>query len=234
MENKNGSNIVVAALFIIGGLVLLANNFGFFDSEIARIIISWPVLVMAAGVLVLSKKNYVGGAFIIAVGFLFFIPKVFDLPDNWIKTVWPVIFVVVGMIMLFKQDSIKKAVSNDGNADNDENYIDGYISIKNSLSDTKQNLSNKTFLGGKISNNFGKVIVDLNSVILQKDETLISADCSFGSIELWIPSYIQVGIDVDQNLSNCEDKRLIPVCEQGICKRIIIKGNISFGSLLIK
>jgi Predicted membrane protein (DUF2154). len=76
--------------------------------------------------------------------------------------------------------------------------------------------------------------LDISAANLINDETTITLDCSFGTIELLVPPYLQVVFDISQNLSDCQDKRLIPVFDQAYCKKIVIKGNVSFGSVLIK
>jgi Predicted membrane protein (DUF2154). len=158
MGNNKGSNLTVASLFIIGGLILLANNFGFFDTDLAKIIISWPVLVIAIGFLVLSKENYTLGLFTISVGILFLIPRIFDVPYNWIKTVWPVVFVLVGMIMLFRQSNFSKIMSDNSKDEDNDCFTEGYVSIKNSCNNITRIVKDKNFNGSDITNNFGKVV----------------------------------------------------------------------------
>ncbi|MDR2496595.1 MAG: cell wall-active antibiotics response protein, partial [Tannerellaceae bacterium] len=114
-----------------------------------------------------------------------------------------------------------------------EKVDDGYVSIGVSFGSTKTIVVDPVFKGAEISVSFGSAILDLKRTVLEAAETYVDIDCTFGSVELRIPSGWYVVVMSDNSFGGCEDKRWI---SQGVDydHKLIVRGDISFAGIEIK
>jgi predicted membrane protein len=95
--------IVIGVLFTMVGAFLLFNNMGFFIPEVYHVIISWPMLVIAIGTVLLFDKpsdHKSAGIVLILVGALFLIPKIFCVSIGGV--IFPLLIIVVGLGFIVK------------------------------------------------------------------------------------------------------------------------------------
>ncbi len=119
MENKantdNRSRVVLAVILItIGGIWLLQqiglqlhlkdlfHPFFVVFSYLGRIVFSWPMILVIAG-LVLVAGQRSGGWVLVVVGSVFLIPRIFHLPDFSFSMVFPLALVAAGIAMVVRR-----------------------------------------------------------------------------------------------------------------------------------
>ncbi|EKD31122.1 MAG: hypothetical protein ACD_77C00391G0001 [uncultured bacterium] len=237
-RSRNGGMPVVltAAILIAAGLIFLARNLELIDYNVFRIFISWQMLLIVLGLNSIFKKQLVGGGILIGVGLFFLIPRITGLGYHWVGTYWPILFVLIGIMLLFKLWKPGTFMSNRAGFGNDNSFktADGFITSNNAFGSVNQIFLDPVFKGARISNTFGSTLIDLRRTSLEAPETYIDIDCSFGGIEIFVPHNWTVKSNLHHFFSGNDDKRFWANGVQDTEHKLIIRGNISFSGVEIK
>lgn len=245
MEKKQTSSArglgkyLAALLFILSGVLLLARNMGWIDVATFNTIVSWQMLLVVLGLFQLLKRSYLGGTILIVVGGCFLLP---ELGMNWLSVstsvlIWPVVLIAVGLLFLFKPRTHHGWKHNvRGNFDNNTSQYssaDGFFRSENTFSGVRQVVFDEVFKGGAIRNSFGGTVVDLRRTTLSEGETFIDLECTFGGVEIYMPSDWKVDLRCNTLFGSCEDKRF----QHAVIDKsrvLVIRGDVSFGGVEIK
>ena len=227
-ERKENKRSIFGIILVIVGLVLIGKKMELFPSEISHIIISWQMLLIAIGsIIVLFQKNYRTGLILIAVGSFFMLPKLFDIPYDMKNMLWPSILVVVGLLMITVRNRHGKA----SKKKTDENNID----ILNFMSGGERKITSDNFSGGKVTTIFGGGEIDLTATKLKGDRPTIDVFTIFGGSEFIVPRDWDVQIEVTTIFGGMEDKRARKSSlERKGDNVLVIKGFTVFGGVEIK
>jgi len=90
--------IVAGLIIIVVGVFLLFNKLGFFIPDVYPLIISWQMLLIAIGIILLVDKpadHKTAGVVLIVIGALFLLPKIFPL-FSLSGFIIPVIVIAIG------------------------------------------------------------------------------------------------------------------------------------------
>lgn len=110
MENKNNRNIILGTIVVVIGGLLLLNNFDVLASPIQHYILSWKTLLIVIGlVMMATRRNLVGGIFVLGLGIIFWLPAIFDYQIQLGQVFLPAMLVVVGVVLLLKASGICKS-----------------------------------------------------------------------------------------------------------------------------
>lgn len=236
--HRTFNTIVTALVFIVAGAMLLGRNLDIIPPYVFRIVVSWQMLLIVLGVSSLVKRNLAAGFVLLTIGAFFLIPVITGIEKEWFRTYWPVIFIIIGIVLLFKRRNFRRAGNWDWNKK--ENIIveegaseDGLVKIDVSFGGTKHIVLEPVFRGADIDISFGSVSLDLRKTSLEAPQTYIDIDCSFGGIELFIPSHWNILMESDSTLSGCDDKRHIAQ-DIDYEHKLIIKGDLTFSGIEIK
>lgn len=113
------------------------------------------------------------------------------------------------------------------------NSTDGVLHSENTFSGIRQVVLDEFFKGGTIQNSFGGTIIDLRRTTLPEGETFLDIDCTFGGIEIYVPSDWKVVFRCNTCLGGCQDKRFGGgVIDQN--RILVIRGDLTFGGIEIK
>ena len=96
--------IVFGVLVIAAGIFLLLNNLDFFHPAVYNIVISWPALFIAIGIVLFVDKpsdHKIAGIVLILAGSLFLFPKIFT-EFNFSKFILPITIIAVGAVFVVK------------------------------------------------------------------------------------------------------------------------------------
>lgn len=241
--NKGSSNphgwlniVVIAAIFITAGLLILGRNLGFVNQEILRIFISWQMLLIALGLVSLSKRQSSGGIILIGIGTFFLIPHIIGAGHEWLATYWPLVFVLVGILILFRLIWPGRCHYRRERFSRETTYTSekGYVNSANTFGSVKQIVLDPVFKGAKISNTFGGTILDLRHTVLEAEQTFIDVECTFGGVEIFVPSNWHVEIKTQNMAGGTDDKRYRTRENTDNDHRLILRGSVTFGALEIK
>ena len=111
-EQSKESKYVVGAILILVGSILIANNFNFIPNYISNALISWQMLLITIGtIIIFTKKKLLNGLILIVIGAIFMAHKfLFFTALQW-KLIWPAAFIFVGLMLILNVIS-KKSESN--------------------------------------------------------------------------------------------------------------------------
>lgn len=231
-----GNTIFVAFLFIIVGLMFLGKNLGIIDPYIFNIVTSWQMLLIVVGVYNLFVRHFVSAFILIAVGTYFLLPKITGLEGEWFGTYWPVIFIIIGIGLLFKRKNCRTRRDIGRKECRLEEYHseDGYVVSENVFGSVQQIVLDPVFKGASIKCTFGGTILDLRRTSLSLPETVIDLTCSCGGVEIYLPSDWNVQTQIQAMFGGTEDKRF--GISTGLDKEhvLLVRGSVVFGGIVFK
>ena len=228
---------------IVVGLVWQLHNLDYVSYEVFRIIVSWQMLLMYIGAVNMIREQYVGGIITFGVGLLFLLPRLGILEHDWLRLNWPLILVAIGIVLLFKPRFGKKYLERewkrrfdkgDGDSSTSSFSVEGYVETSNYFGSVKQIVLDPVFRGAQISNAFGGTVIDLRHTSLEAPETYIDIDCTFGGVEIYLPSSWHLQLKTVVVMGGCDDKRFIGGMEIDKEHALIVKGNVTFGGVEFK
>ncbi|MFH2094269.1 MAG: DUF5668 domain-containing protein [Bacteroidota bacterium] len=227
-RKHSGAKALVFALMVIAaGIFFLLNNMGLVSDEVKHIVFSWPMLVVAIGLLNITGRTFWLGGILILFGGIFIVADIYDLPIEFGKVFWPSLLILAGLIIIwfaigiFKGRSFTKSSSS-------ADYIEE-ISI---FGGTDKIISSKEFKGGKIVNIFGGGKIDFREAELAPGINNLEFVNIFGGATLMVPSGWQVRTEVVSIFGGFVDKRAqVPVDES---RTLYIRGVAIFGGGEIK
>ena len=237
----NRSNGYVAAiLLIIIGLLFLGRNLGIVDRSVLRIFVSWQMLLVVLGFWSIFRKQYFGGIILLAIGCFFMIPKLINVNGNWMHTYWPLIFVLLGILLLLKHNKIfnghsrQNCVKDTGEAGTFYHLEDGYLNSENTFGSVKHIVLDPVFKGANVKTTFAGTIIDLRRTFLDDSEIIIDVNCVFGGIEVYAPTNWCIVSEIKTLFGGYNDKRHQSGETIDYEHKLIFKGNLTFSGIEIK
>jgi predicted membrane protein len=226
-----GSNrAIIGVVLVLVGLFLVMRNTGIFPDFIDHIIFSWPMLLVAIGlVMTLGASEKTSGIIVMAVGGFFLIPVIFRETFHAYNMFWPSIFIIIGVIFIFTKRRGWNSVTSKGVTGDD--YID-YVNV---FSGGERQIVSDNFRGGKVSAVFGGMELDLTKSKLAAGRNELEIACVFGGATIIVPDDWNVKIEVVPILGGFGDSRkLFPGRTIDTTKQLVIKGAVVFGGGEIK
>jgi predicted membrane protein len=240
---NNLKKVILGLIVIALGALLLADNFEGLSYHIRSIVFSFPMLIIAIGILNLfGRKSYVTGLILIMVGIFFLIPKVFyGIAPDFTRLFWPIILIAIGILIIARR-SIRNGHNHfhhhhcgpQWEDSSPVNNFDNYIDEVNIFGGGKKRITAENFKGGKITSIFGGSELDLTNAKLAEGTNVIDMVCIFGGSSIIIPADWDVRSEVVSILGGFADKRLsisTPVSKDRV---LLIKGVAIFGGGEIK
>lgn len=226
---------VFGLLVIAAGAIWLAVNLGYLDAGIKNIIFTWPMLLLAIGLINLADRDSrFTGLVLTLIGGFFLSARLINTPYDFVGIYWPVLVIGLGVIIFFNAIGRRifgekrcnhRVINQSGTGDLDEMNIFG---------GSKKKISNKNFTGGKIVNIFGGTEIDLTQADMPEGTCVLEVACIFGGVGLIIPAEWSVQVSVISILGGFGDKRTIIQNRVDPSKQLIIKGVAIFGGGEIK
>jgi predicted membrane protein len=229
-HDRKGNRAIIGVILVVVGLFLLLRNSGIFPGFIDNIIFSWPMLLVAIGlVMTAGASEKTAGVIIMAVGAFFLIPLIFRETFHVYNLFWPSIFIIIGIIFIFtRRRGPRYGVSKDVVGDD---YFD-YVNV---FSGGDRQIVSQNFRGGRISAVFGGIELDLTKAKLAPGRAEIEIACVFGGATIIVPDDWFVTIEVTPVLGGFSDSRkLSPGRTVDSSKQLIIKGAVVFGGGEVK
>jgi predicted membrane protein len=90
------------------------------------------------------------------------------------------------------------------------------------------------FRGARLRNAFGGTVLDLRRSKLEAPQTFIDIDCTFGGVEIYLPSDWNLLTQIDAFIGGCDDKRYNSSVEIDKEHILIVRGKVSFGGIEFK
>ena len=252
-HRRASGRLLIASLLILSGVLLFTRNMGWITNEIFEAIASWQTLLIIMGAYALIYRHYISGVILLAVGAYLLFGTNIGLPENIRMMVWPVALIACGILFFTKSYNRQRWINHHAyhhqhmrmkqcrghhesiNEATDEECQseDGFLNSNNVFGGVRHVVLDEVFKGADVRTSFGGTTIDLRRTTILPGETYIDLDCSWGGVELYIPSEWKVVFKCNSFFGGYEDKRWqdTNVNQELI---LVIRGNISFGGLEIK
>jgi predicted membrane protein len=229
-HHLTNNRTLIGVVLVLAGLFLVIRNTGFFPEFIDNVIFSWPMLLVAIGlVMTLGASEKTGGIIVMAVGGFFMIPLVFRETFHMYNMFWPSIFIIIGIIFIVSRRRGWNAISTKGVVGDD--YID-YVNV---FSGGERQIVSQNFKGGKVTAVFGGIELDLTKANLAMGVSELEIACVFGGATLIVPDDWHITIEVTPILGGFSDSRkLTPGRTVDPSKHLVIRGAVVFGGGEVK
>ena len=229
-HHLTSNRAIVGVILVLIGVFLVLRNTGFFPGFIDHIIFSWPMLLIAIGLVITigSSGGKMSGIIVMAVGAFFLIPHIFRETFD-INMFWPSIFIIIGVIFIFSRRRGWNSVSTATQVGDD------YIDFVHVFSGGERKIVSDNFRGGKVTAIFGGSEIDLTKARLAPGKSELEIDCIFGGTTIIVPDDWNVKIEVVPVLGGFGDSRkLNPGRVVDTSKQLVIKGAVVFGGGEVK
>jgi predicted membrane protein len=229
-HHLTNNRAIIGVILVLVGLFLVLRNTGFFPGFIDHIIFSWPMLLVAIGLIITigSSGGKTSGIIVMAVGAFFLIPHIFRETFD-VNMFWPSIFIIIGVIFIFSKRKGWNSVSTSPQVGDD--YID-YVHV---FSGGERQIVSDNFRGGKVTAVFGGSEIDLTKAKLVPGVSELELACVFGGCTIIVPDDWNIKIEVIPVLGGFGDSRkLNPGRIIDTTRQLVIKGAVVFGGGEVK
>ena len=185
------------------------------------------------------------------IGVYFLLGGLSWLPENSQAMVWPLALIIAGVLLIFKSrrrgpwshshmaHHRKEWMKRRGPGMNFKEEqqqcesVDGFLHSENVWGAARHVVLDELFKGAIVRTSFGGTVIDLRHTHIALGETYIDLDCSWGGVEIYVPSDWKVVFKCNTFFGGCDDKRWHngDINHESI---LVVRGTLSFGGLEIK
>ena len=216
--------VLIAIGLIIGGNALGITNINiFFDGW-------WTLFIIIPCFIGLFKDNEKTGNLIgllIGIVLLLACQDILSFDLIW-KLAFPTVLVIIGISIIFKDVIGGKVSSEIKKLNENRSGENGYCAT---FSGQNVNFDGEKFTGADLTAVFGGVKCDLRNAIIESD-VVINASSTFGGIEIYVPSNVEVKIKSNSIFGGVSNKANTNPSENS--HTIYINGAAVFGGVEVK
>lgn len=229
-HHLKNNRAIIGVVLVLVGLFLVMRNTGIFPDFIDHVVFSWPMLLVAIGlVMTLGGAEKTAGVIVMSVGAFFLIPTIFRETFHAYNMFWPSIFIIIGVIFIFSRRKGWSSVTSKGIIGDD--FVD-YVNV---FSGGERQIVSENFRGGRISAVFGGMELDLTKAKLAPGRNELEIACVFGGATIIVPDDWFVTIEVTPILGGFSDSRKLSHGRTSdMSKQLVIKGAVVFGGGEVK
>lgn len=220
-------NLLLGLLVVLFGVLFMMHNMQLISPHLWRIIFSWPMLLVAIGLVNLANYKTGWGLLLIAVGGAFLLNRYYELPFNLFSFFWPVVIIIIGITLILSNSrsgivsrlkgSRVRIDNSDGNKIDDASVFGGSERIVHA----------QNFKGGEIVAIFGGSKIDLTQSKLAPGENRLEIVAIFGGTTLIVPNDWNIRFESVNIFGGFNDKRHNLNVDQS--KTLVISGVAIFG-----
>jgi predicted membrane protein len=231
MESKGNKRFYFGVILIVVGAILILERLNLIPWSIADVLISWQMLIIAIGLVVLMGGNRTGGIVMIGIGGFFLIPEMINVPYELRRLYWPLILVAIGFALLFKHRGCKTKIEN-GVGDEDFDQFDDFVIFGG----REIFINSQELKGGRATSIFGGIEYDMRQAKLAEQGAYIDTICIFGGCGIKVPLDWNVRNEVTTIFGGFTDKRgdTFQHGQYDPSKTLVIKGTTVFGGFEVK
>lgn len=230
-DNKNWIGIILVAI----GLLLIADNFFFFDFDIRHLLFSWHTLFLIIGIIILNNsKNSAVGIIFVVIGLFGIVGRIapFDFHFSF-RDYWPILLIIIGFFILFRKREITIPVVpkeyEGSQMNNPQSTTYNTIDESTVFNSVNRIIESDNFRGGRVSSIFGSTKLNFTKSKLAPGENVLEINCIFGGCDITLPKEWKVIVNVSAVFGGFDDKRYIIDTTTGSDSVLIIKGAVIFG-----
>ncbi|MCU4177023.1 LiaF transmembrane domain-containing protein [Carboxylicivirga sp. N1Y90] len=223
-ELKRNNRAIIGLFIILAGSILLMGTMDLLPSNIYYILFSWPMILVAIGVINLIKKEYVPALIMMAVGFFFLSPRLFEeIHYGDLFRYWPVLVILAGVQFIFRK---KKPFTSTHHLGDDADTIDEVDIFGGGVTQVES----QNFKGGKITAIFGGGEISMERCQLSEQGAVLDLAVIFGGTKIIVPRDWNVRTEMVSIFGGFADKRnYFSENNSDPSKTLTIKGVAIFG-----
>ena len=231
MEQKGNKRFYLGVVLIVVGVILILQRLNLIPWDLADLLISWQMLLIAIGLFLIIGGNRVGGLILVAIGGFFILPEFVHVPHEFRRIYWPLVLVIIGAALLFRHKGCNRQIK-EGPADKSFDQFDDFVIFGG----REIFINTQELKGGRSTSIFGGIENDFRKAQLSPQGAVIDCLCVFGGTGLKVPLDWNVRNEVTAIFGGVTDKRGDTYREGNLdpSKTIVIKGVIVFGGVEIK
>lgn len=116
MSKSDNNKFGLGAILILIGFYFLMRNLDLIPSGFSQYLFSWQgIMIIIGAILLATKPDKATGLILITVGIFFLFPEIWYIPGFNMRTWWPVLLIVVGLLLLAGYQSRDRINSKDQN-----------------------------------------------------------------------------------------------------------------------
>ncbi|RZS96387.1 LiaF transmembrane domain-containing protein [Cecembia calidifontis] len=254
--SSSNSDLTAGLVILLVGLVLLLKALGFWFPVW---FISWPMILIAIGLVILARHNFQNGfgVFMVLLGSFFLIRNHFDFPFELRPYLVPIGLIIFGLYLILKRSKDNKRFneeffksyqkiynpSDPTSASSSETATASYqfggdssdvVNAQALFTGIQRRIFSKNFKGGKTSAIFGGTELDFSQADID-GQAILQVEIAFGGVKLVVPPHWDVQVNMGTIFAaGVEDKRIYNPSATDSNKVLKIHGSMIFGGLEIK
>jgi len=231
IERRGNKRFYIGVILILIGGILILERLDLIPWNVADLLISWQMLLIVIGTLLLFGRNFVAGFILMGIGGFFILPEITEVPDELKQLYGPLALVIVGLLLLFRHKGCNRQIREGVKRKQFDQFDDFVIFGGREIFINAQDLK-----GGRATSIFGGIEYDLRQANLAPEGAIIDCICIFGGTGIKVPANWNVKNEVTTILGAFSDKRgdTFQQTEINPSKTLVIKGITLFGGVEIK
>ncbi len=231
-NNQTNKKIILGIVLIIIGTVLALDDMRIIPSSWIDILISWQMLMIGIGVILLNNGKRVGGTILIFLGAFFLVPEMINIPYRLLEIKWPIFIILIGVTLIYVSNKKSRLEKGGINEHNSQDSINDFIIF----SGKHVIFNSQNFLGGEVTTIFGGTEYQLQNSKLSDNGAVINCVALFGGCEIRVPEDWKIRNEVSAIFGGFSDKRVRHIEEESNeeAKTLVIKGFAAFGGIEVK
>lgn len=232
MSQTSNKRYVVGAIFLILGSLWTLDNLDIFRVHIPWYFHQWYSIMILIGILIATVREKVGfGLTLVAIGAVFLLRDVYYWNFRDIFEFWPVIFIIIGASLIFRQNRNHSDYNQKKSTDSELDVVDE-IAL---FGGAERVVTSKQFKGGKLTSIFGGTDLNLINAELASGTNVLDVFVLFGGTEIRVPADMNVKVKVTAIFGGFSDERkVIAENDDNQGKELIVKGLVLFGGGEVK
>jgi len=231
IERKGNKRFYIGIILIVIGGILILERLDLIPWDIADLLISWQMLLIAIGVFLILGKNVVAGIVLICVGGFFILPEITEVPDKLQQIYGPMVLVLIGLVLLLRHKGCSRQIREGAKSRQFDQFDDFVI-----FGGREVFINAPDLKGGRATSIFGGIEYDLRQATLAPEGAVIDCICIFGGTGIKVPPNWNVKSEVTTILGAFSDKRgeNFRQTEINSVNTLVIKGITLFGGVEVK
>ena len=219
--------MLMGLLIVLFGVLYMMHNIGLVNPTLWRVIFSWPMLLVAIGLVNIADRKPAFGLLMIAIGGAFLLNRYYDLPFNLFSFFWPVIIIIIGIVLILSNSRSGIVSRLKGRRVRTENADGDMIEDASVFGGAERIIHSPNFKGGEIVAIFGGSKIDLTQSTLAPGENKLEIVAIFGGTTLIVPNDWNIRFESVNIFGGFNDKRHNLNVDHN--KSLVISGVAIFG-----
>ncbi|MEO5933462.1 MAG: DUF5668 domain-containing protein [Duganella sp.] len=224
------SQMAIGVAVIVIGLLFLVDNLGWVDLDFRRHL--WPTALIFFGILKLLQTRTTSGKVIggglIAAGCVTILRQAGIIDLHW-HSLWPVLLIVFGVVVVFKSTEGRSAFRH-GGAIPDNEFEQTEVNIISFMGAFKRRITTADFRGGEITALMGGCDLDLRQSSIN-GEAVLNVFSLFGGVTIKVPVDWTVVLQGTPIMGGFEEKTVPPATQ---AKVLYVRGYAIMGGLEVR